>query len=223
MLYFIANTSLSEHISVKADFQVESEAYPWVWNPETGDRFTYPTSGTKNRLELEIPRATSMLIVFDKHSKKGQPYPVRLKPGGKKITGPWQLQLHHINGNKQVRNLEALIDLVNDTEMKNFAGTVVYEKTLSIDNNDYQYIDLGNVQGVTELTLNGKPLGVKWYGTHIYYIKDTIKTGENKLSARLTTISGNYLKSLKDNPVAQRWTKKQPFYSMGIIGPARLV
>ncbi len=223
MLYFIANTSLSEHISVKADFQVENEAYPWVWNPETGERFTYPTTGTNNMLELEIPRATSMLIVFDKHSTKGQPYPVRLKSGGKEITGTWQLQLHHINGNKQVRNLDSLIDLVNDTEMKNFAGTVIYEKTLSIDNNDYQYIDLGNVQGVTELALNGKPLGVKWYGSHIYYIKDAIKTGENKLSVRLTTISGNYLKSLKDNPIAQRWTKKQPFYSMGIIGPARIV
>ena len=49
-------------------------------------------------------------------------------------------------------------------------------------------------------------------------------SGENHsiLSIKLTTIPGNYMKSLKDNPVAMAWTKHQLYYSMGIIGPVKL-
>jgi hypothetical protein len=36
-------------------------------------------------------------------------------------------------------------------------------------------------------------------------------------------VLGNYAKSLKDNVVAQQWTKKQPLYSMGMLGPVRFV
>ena len=87
----------------------------------------------------------------------------------------------------------------------------------------YQYIDLGDVQGVSELSLNGKLVGTKWYGAHIYDISSTLKIGKNKLSIKLTTIIGNYLKSLKNNHVAQRWVKHQDFYSMGVMGPVRIL
>ncbi len=71
--------------------------------------------------------------------------------------------------------------------------------------------------------IDGKYIGTKWYGAHIYDIESAVKDGENKLSIKLTTITGNYLKSLTENPVAQRWTKRQPYYSMGIIGPVRIM
>jgi hypothetical protein len=45
--------------------------------------------------------------------------------------------------------------------------------------------------------------------------------GNNRLSIKLTTIPGNYLKSQKDNPTAQRWTKGQPYYPVGILGPVK--
>jgi hypothetical protein len=83
-------------------------------------------------------------------------------------------------------------------------------------------IDLGEVQGITELSLNGRALGTRWYGAHVYDLNGAVKEGENLLSIKLTTISGNYVKSLKDNEVAQRWTRHQDNYPMGILGPVRL-
>jgi hypothetical protein len=38
----------------------------------------------------------------------------------------------------------------------------------------------------------------------------------------LTTITGNYLKGSKENRIAQRWTRNQPYYPMGIIGPVTI-
>ncbi len=222
-LFFIANTSLSEHISVKAEFQVEDHLHPWIWDPETGEKYICPAADNRKTLELELPRATSMLIIFEKDSE-GKPYhPINYHSKGDEVLGKWHLQLHHLNGEKQVVELETLTDLVKNESTKHFAGELIYEKSIMVNGQDYQYIDLGDVQGVSELTINGELIGTKWYGAHIYDIKKTLKTGENKISIKVTTIVGNYLKGLKDNVVAQNWTRHQDYYPMGIIGPVRII
>lgn len=223
MMFFIANTSLTDHISVKADFQVEDNFYAWIWDPETGKKWFYPGTEKNNRLQLELPRATSLLIIFEKKAK-GEHYPsIKFKSKGKEITGPWQLHFNHINGNQQQKEIESLTDLVDDELTRNFAGTVVYKKTLTLSQSDYHYIDLGNVRGITELSLNHQHLGTRWYGPHIYNISGVIRTGENKLEIKLITITGNYIKSLTENPVAQLFTKNQLYHSMGILGPVRII
>jgi hypothetical protein len=222
-MFFLANTSLSDDIPVRAEFKVDNTLTPWVWNPECGERQRYPIKSGNNRIELILPRATSLLIVFENKTDGEQYKPVELKAGGKEITGPWNLKLHHMNGDRQQMKLDVLADLTEIQSSKNFAGTIFYEKTLEIDRGDFRHIDLGNVQGITELTLNGEPLGTKWYGAHVYDIGTAVKQGENMLNIKLTTITGNYLKSLKDNQVAQRWTGNQPSYPMGILGPVRIV
>ena len=221
-LFFIANTSLSRHISVKAEFQVEDGFYPWFWNPETGEKMLYPTIENNNIVELELPKATSRLIIFEKNDRGKLYNLLKLNEKGTEITGSWQIQLNHINGNKQQIEMASLTDLIEVEETKNFAGLVIYEKTMTINENVPQYIDLGHVEGITELSLNDRQLGTRWYGSHVYNISDAAKLGKNKLQIRLTTIAGNYMKSLKDNPVAQQWTKNQPYYSMGILGPIRM-
>ncbi len=222
-VFFIANTSLSEHISVTAEFMVEDNLHPWVWDPETGEKYIYPTKGNGKVLGLELPRATSILIVFEKQSE-GEVYSaIKLKPEADRVEGTWQLQLNHINGEKTSLELEALTDLVKNENTRNFAGQVIYEKSITIDSANYEYIDLGDVQGVSELSVNGELIGERWYGAHIYNVKDALKVGGNKLSIKLTTIAGNYVKGLKDNKVAQNWTKHQDYYPMGIIGPVRFI
>ena len=221
-LYFIANTSLSEDIQVNAEFQVSDNLYPWIWNPETGEKLLYPTDGKNNKIQLKLPRATSVMIVFESESEGEQYQPVNFKQEGKELAGAWQVKLNHINGEKRQITFDSLSDLIENEETKEFAGEVIYEKTLNVNSDKFRYIDLGNVQGVSELTCNGKQIGTNWYGAHVYDISSALKTGEHKLSIKLTTILGNYMKSLKDNPVAMTWTRRQPYYSMGIMGPVKL-
>lgn len=222
-VFFLANTSLSEHISVKAEFQINEGLFPWIWNPETGERKRYSNNNKDKKLDLEIPHASSVLIVFEKNNVGEQLQRFNFKQSGKEITGEWLLQLNHINGEKKTIQIETLNDLIEIDPSKSFAGEVIYEKTITNNNMDYEYLDLGNVQGVSELILNNELIGTKWYGAHVYNIKNKLKEGQNQISIKLTTITGNYLKSLKDNKVAQNWTKHQDNYPMGIIGPVRLL
>ena len=92
-----------------------------------------------------------------------------------------------------------------------------------MDSDKYQQIDLGDVQGVSELSLNGRLIGTRWYGAHTYNVKNALKVGENKLAIKLTSITGNYMKSLIDNPVAMEWVRRQNYYPMGMMGPVRMI
>jgi hypothetical protein len=222
-MYFLANTCLHEDIPVHAEFREDKALVPWIWNPETGERLRYPTDGVNQIIDLLLPRASSLLIVFEDKTKGESYKPIELTAGGKEISGPWMLKLHHMNGEQQELKLDALTDLLDIPSAKDFAGTAIYETSLEFKSGDKQHIDLGQVQGISELTLNGTNLGSRWYGKHVYDMSAAVKEGENRLRIKLTTISGNYLKSLKDNYVAQRWTRHQDNYPMGILGPVRII
>ena len=221
-VFFMANTSLYEDIPVRAEFQVPETLTPWLWEPETGERLRFPTSGSNSRINLLLPRATSLLIVFEERGEGDLYQTLEPSSAGKEIKGPWTLKLHHMNGDSQQMELDELKDLLDLPETRDFAGTVIYEKRFDMDAVEDQFMDLGNVQGVSELMLNGQALGSRWYGAHVYELSDAVKEGENVLTIKLTTICGNYVKSLKDNPVAQIWTGRQEHYPMGVLGPVRI-
>ncbi len=222
-LFFMANTSLSEDILVHAEFDVNARQTPWIWNPETGERLRYPTGENNNILKLNLPRATSVIIVFENNTEGAEFKPMEFTGNGKSINGPWELQLEHMNGDQQQMTLETLADLSTIEETRHFAGTVYYKKILAIDDSAHRQLDLGDVQGITELSINGKLLGTRWYGAQVYDLEGALKEGENELTIKLTTITGNYMKGLKDNPVAQRWTWGQSYYPIGILGPVLMV
>ncbi len=218
-LFFMANTSLAEDISVKAEFEEDSGWVPWIWNPETGERLRYPTQGMSSTLRLSLPRATSMILIFEKDNKGAEFSPLEYKGRGKAIDGPWELQLEHMDGDRYQMTMDELADLSTMEETRHFAGTVYYKKNLVVDDPAHHYLDLGNVQGISELSINGKILGTRWYGSQVYDLEGALEHGENELTIKLTTITGNYMKGLIENPVAQRWTSHQSYYPMGVLGP----
>ncbi len=221
-LFFIANTSLSGHISVKAEFMVDKKLSPVVWDPETGQRYAYPVSEQNNILDIRLSPATSLIIIFEKHQRLDQYLLIDSESSGKAVPGPWQLHFNHINGSSIQKETENLTDLIDDPSTKGFAGVVTYKKAISLERTDYKYIDLGRVEGVTELSVNGIQKGTKWYGDHLYDISGSLNAGENILEIKLTTILGNYLKSLPDNIVARQFTTSQSWHSMGILGPVKI-
>ena len=224
--FFISNYSNNKRFEFNAEFDVATNKRAWLWDAETGERYLYPTAGEKNRLKITLGPAETKLIVFD-HNSHGKAYsPVDFsKKAILTITTPWSLTLNHVNGSKQTQKLDRLVDFKEDNNLVAFAGNAVYENSFEVNNpGGISYLNLGKVEGVSEVTLNGKNLGNHWYGDHVYPVKDVIKQGNNTLVIKLTTTLGNYMYSLKDNKDAIKWIrgKKQPLYAMGILGPVEL-
>lgn len=72
---------------------------------------------------------------------------------------------------------------------------------------------LGNVYGICEVRINGKETGTQRFGQRIFPIEDI----------EIKMVMVNYMKTLKDNVVAQYRTslkkKDQPRQSLGLAGP----
>lgn len=222
-IYFFINSSRSKTHRFQAEFKTGNKT-PWIWNPESGDRYLYPFSEKKNLLNIELSPAESKIIVFDKEQEG---HPLSLKKVNKSsaltLEGEWKIEFNHINGTYTNQTFYELFDFKNNPDYKSFAGTAIYIKTIKLDDtNLFGFIDLGKVHGISELFINNVHVGTKWYGEHLYDCQDLLKSGENTIKISVTTIVGNYCKSLVENKTCQNWTKNQSYESLGLIGPVIL-
>jgi hypothetical protein len=120
--------------------------------------------------------------------------------------------------------LDGLQDLGLTEGLQDFAGTATYRaEFFSTGSAATRFLDLGKVHGVSEVVLNGSPLGCRWYGRHNFLLVEGLRSGRNSVEIRVTTVLGNYCKSLKDNGALQRWVRGIPAQPMGLLGPVRLL
>jgi len=218
-IFFIVNYSTNERISLNVRFPEGKGRAPWIWNAETGERYPYP-SASGQALQVDLYPATSQLIVFEKTSEKGAASAMPEENAGIELNG-WNVRLEHIDGQRGEQEMAVLADLSADPLTQSFAGHLFYTKETDTAGN---YLDLGRVYGVSEVTVNGESLGCKWYGRHLYRLPEHLaKAGRKTIQVKITTTVGNYLKSSPDNPVGQGWTRRQRWQPTGMIGPVRLL
>lgn len=222
-IFFFSNSDPEREIETDIEFFTGSKT-PWQWNPETGERTPYFFNADKRRLNVRVEPAGSLLLVFE----PGMDQPAERVPRPSEtdavgIAGPWQLELRHVDGTHSQRTLDTLIDFKDDSALRSFAGTAFYRTNIQSSGGAHAFLDLGPVNGISSVTLNGRNLGLKWYGCHRYATGNAWVAGENRLEIQITTVLGNYMKSLTGNPVATKWTSRQPLYPAGLRGPVRLL
>ena len=195
-----------------------------VWMPETGERKrVIPDSD--GGFTLDLGPAESLLFAFDRERAEEvwDPLPVS-GAATVELTDGWTAEFRHCrDGSVREAKMNRLTDLKDMPEYVSFSGTVIYRNNLECIDQDGMMLNLGKVYGTSELRINGKSCGVKWYGRRIFSIGKYLKPGINTVEVTVTTSMGNYMKSLTDNPIAQYWTnagtKNQPLQPMGMTGP----
>ena len=148
--------------------------------------------------------------------------------GGEVLNGRWKLSCSPLAGDDFTCELDSLQDLgkSSDARLNTFAGTVTYTKTFDAGSGEQRWLDLGTVHGISEVTLNGEPLSVRWYGRHAYDVSEVVRAGSNDLEVRVTTVLFNYARTLTDNEAAFRWIgagKAKRTVPAGLVGPVRIV
>lgn len=226
---FMFNNSSKDHsfpLDIRFSKAVVQRRQAWLWDAATGERQKLEL--TDNGLTIDLGPADSKLIVFnsDGRGKAWKPAPVnpvQLVSMNKK----WTVTFKHSDGSVKTADMATLADLKDLPEYMYFSGTVAYSSTFDVeDPKKAAFINLGKVYGISDLKLNGKDAGIQWFGRRIYPTEGMLKKGENTIEVSVVTVMGNYMKSLKDNVVAQYWTnekrKVQPFQSMGLVGPVTI-
>ncbi len=215
-VYFFVNAHRKKSVDVEVILRTGNK-FPNIWMPKTGERFAYPVS-QNNKLHLSLDALESVLIIFEPVNLDLPTYTLK-SPVKKfsKLSAAWDVNFEHVNGTTFNRKMDHLIDFkdAEDEAILTFAGTVVY--TTKFENPDHiKSIRLSNTnEAVTELFVNGKYAGMKWYGRHQYDVGKLLKADTNEIKIVLTTTLANYCRSLKNNPAAQAWAGryKDPFSS----------
>ncbi len=223
-IFFFGNAHKFNGHKTKVLFskEITRGRHAWIWDAETGER--YRIALENNSFEMEFGPAESRLIVFnkEKNGPKWMPAPVTTQ-NAKTLEGAWEVDFHHSRENwVKTIQMDPLKD-IKETDFVNFTGTVIYRRKIDAGELKTTFLNLGQVYGVSEVFVNGKSCGVKWYGRRIHNITPFLQKGSNDLEIKVTTTMGNYMKTLKDNKTAQRFmvlkTKDQPIQSMGLVGP----
>jgi hypothetical protein len=139
-------------------------------------------------------------------------YEVRLASGRKRtatvaglpppleIAGPWEVLFAADRGGSQKVTFERLVSWARhpSESVKYYSGTATYRTALAVpaevlSRQRRLYLDLGAVQAIAQVKLNGKDLGVLWKPPFCVDATDILRAGENQLEVRVTNLWPNRL------------------------------
>ncbi len=196
----------------------------WVWDLEKGERYRVDLDRDR-AIRIDLGPSESMMLVFDTHRKgeKWKPIPIAGKDTQTLDRG-WEVVLQHRQeSTERTIELEQLVDFKEREDLVHFSGTAIYRKNIRIGDAATYALNLGRVEGIADVYVNGKQVGVKWFGRRLFDMSGVLNTGDNRLEIHVITTMGNYLKTLTDNEIAQFWVnrkgREQEIQSMGMIGP----
>lgn len=219
-VFFIMNANIKERRTADLEFpsNIIRGRQLWFYDASNGERYAMPLSAGKLHLEMG-PSESALLIFNNARGGKAKPVLPLQGKGTQEITG-WHLKLHHAYTDSiSEMDMHLPEDLLN-TDYKTFMGDITYTAKFTVSGSKPHYLNLGNVYDIAEVTVNGKPVGLRWYGDKVFDISRAVRSGENTISVKVTTLMDNYMQTLKDNSVARRFVIKRNHKpkSMGIVG-----
>ncbi|MCX6879501.1 MAG: glycosyl hydrolase [Verrucomicrobia bacterium] len=224
-IFLFSNQQQDQPISFHGSFAT-GDLTPWRWNPETGERSVFPHGVKCNELDITLEPLASLLLVFEPAMPGTAMPPAPLdRSDAIEIKPPWRLTLKPAIGETVSMDLKQLEDLglAEHKTLNTFAGTAVYRVRFEVADATASILSLGSVHGISEVTLNGKALGVRWWGAeHLYDPQGTLRQGDNELEVQVTTVLSNYCRTLKDNKMAMNWASEHEQVSTGLVGPVML-
>ncbi|NOY59359.1 MAG: hypothetical protein GXO75_10605, partial [Calditrichaeota bacterium] len=263
-IYFVSNR---ENKKVEADcfFRID-KGTPELWDPLTGEIRALPDFNRQDghtRIPMQFEAYQSFFIVFEKNKKSA----AKENSGGKNfpgekfiadVKGPWNISFDPKWGGPENVTFDKLEDWTTRPEqgIKYYSGIAVYHKTFDlpkdyiIKKNERLYLDLGQVDNLAAVLLNGKDLGVVWTAPWRVEITNAIRRKGNRLAIKVANLWPNRLIGdeqfpydgikdgkwpdwlLKGKPrTSGRYTftttrpyrKDSPLLKSGLLGPVRIV
>jgi hypothetical protein len=118
-------------------------------------------------------------------------------PAPQNISGPWEVQFPPNWGAPENVSFEKLVSWPDHTDpgVRHFSGTATYRKRFEskLKGTGRVYLDLGQVEIIAQVWLNGKALRTLWKPPFRCDVTDALKNGTNELEVRVTNLWANRL------------------------------
>lgn len=241
-IYYVASR-WEKPESVDCTFRV-SGRQPELWDPVTGetrDATAFRQKDGCTSIPLQFGPCGSIFVVFtrpippDSTGSASSNYPAMNRVT--MLTGPWRVNFDPKWGGPAETVFDHLTDWTNsaDPGVKYYSGTAVYHKEFNwrgdLAKNQQLVLDLGEVDDLATVQLNGHDLGVIWSKPAQVDITRAIQPGKNELTVAVVNLWPNRLIRDESLPRAQRLTEtnihkfgpESPLLPSGLIGPVSLL
>jgi hypothetical protein len=186
---------------------------PELWYPDTGkieEAASYSfTKDGRMSVPLSLDPSGSVFVVF-RESTDSEKKAFDEVFESSAINGSWILRFPKGWGAPEQIKLDKLIDWTdhNDYDIKHFSGTATYIKDFDFSasgKSKSAFLDLGTVNVMAEVKLNGKNLGILWKPPFKVEITDAVKNGSNHLEIEVVNLWVNRLIGDEKYPDDCKW------------------
>ena len=243
-IYFVSNQG-NRAEEPQCLFRVRGRQ-PEIWDPLTGrirDAVAFgQTIDGRILLPLQFAPRGSLFVVFRKPLLPGQRgtasgnFP-NLSPF-QEIKGPWKVAFDPKWGGPASVDFPELVDWTRRPEdgIRYYSGKAVYQKTFELPATALKpgtrlWLDLGELNHLGEVRLNGRDLGVLWTRPFRVDVTEAVRAGANQLEIAIINLWPNRLIGDSKLPRAKRYTKtnvekfnqgEHPLLESGLLGPVTL-
>jgi hypothetical protein len=211
-----------------------------LWDPVTGTSVSMESRTANNRtsVSLDLPQAGACFVVFRQTGSSDAILGRRESNEAASaipLTEPWTLAFPSgwdAPATLQIAALKAWKDLDLSPEAKAFSGTATYTTTFDIGEVKPETgfsLDLGRVDMIAVVSLNGKPLRTLWAPPYSLDITSAVQPGVNTLTVEVTGTWYNRLVYDAGQPEDKRktWVINGPkadagLKDSGLLGPVIL-
>jgi hypothetical protein len=222
-IYFVSNRT-SDFQKVNCTFRAAGQVEIWIGTTgETRKIINYTTKNGLTTIPLEFFPYESYFVTFTGSevmpalNREAGNFPVFT--GVKTIEGAWDVSFNTKFGGPENIKFDELMDWTAHEMrgIKYYSGIATYKKAIHVEkleNKEY-YINLGVVNDIARVRLNGKDVGVVWCAPWRIDITEALKDGENQLEIEVANRWINRLLGDRLEPDANVRTVK---FDNGLLG-----
>ncbi len=251
-IYFVSNKKM-QWAEAECEFRVKDKI-PELWIPETGKILkapVYKNISQTTRVFLQLPPAGSVFVVFRKSPDRKHiatdttfNFTVSDIPLTVILKGPWELNFPAGWGAPATAVFPELISWTSHKEdgIKYFSGIATYRKEFDlpedmVNSEAVIYLDLGEVEMIADVYLNGDHSGILWKPPFRLDITKNIRQGKNTLVIEIANDWSNRIVGDQKLPKDKRFTstnitspassgllwKDAPLLKSGLMGPVQII
>ena len=192
-IYFVSNMSKNEyHTTLRFKNMTASCSVLKPMEAEEKDVVRNEVVDGKKEIELTIAPLESLLIIFDEKMEEQKAVEADCVAGKKDISAGWKLTV----ADKGVAyEFEKLIPWQKQDELKYFAGTGIYKKSLALTAEELNYKNIAlfmeNMKDCAKVIVNGKVAGELIKYPYVMDVTEFLKEGENEIVVEVTNVMIN--------------------------------
>ena len=258
-IFFVSNRTNSK-TKLTAEFRV-GNSIPELWNPMTGSISPLSNFSIGDgiiSIPLQFHEYESYAIIFKNNKQRSNnnfdEKNFISKKTLKTINGSWSVSFDPKWGGPEKVEFDKLQDWIERPEkgIKYYSGKATYTKYFDFTNKGQLgriFLNLGKVNVMARIKLNGKDLGVVWTSPMEVEITNVLKNKNNKLEIEAVNLWGNRLigdESYEDDGIVdgkwpnwllngeerpskrytftswKHYSKEDPLQSSGLLGPVTI-